>query len=74
MSYKENGSCSCERCGKLPAFKFSDVFFKEPYFDQHIADPDKSPLGTHIESREHKAAVMRQYGLSERGDKFHGSR
>lgn len=74
MSYKENGKCNCELCGRPPAFRFSDVFFQKPYFDEHIAHPDKSPLGNHIESREHKASLMRQIGISETGDKIHGSR
>jgi len=69
-----SASCHCEKCGKLPSFKFSDVYFKQPYFDEHIADADKTPHGTYIQSREHKASMMKQYGLNERGDKRHGSR
>ena len=68
-----SGKCHCEKCGQLPAFKFSDVYFRQPYFDENIAHPDKSPLGTHIQSREHKAFMMKQYGLGERGDKRHGA-
>ena len=74
LSYRENGKCSCEKCGRVPAFKFSDVYFKEPYFDQHISDPDKSPLGNFIATREQKAQLMKKFGLGERGDKYHGSR
>ena len=74
MSYRDNGKCFCEKCGSSPPFKFSDVYFKEPYFDKHIADPGKTPHGTFIQSREHKANMMRQYGIGEVGDKRHGAR
>ena len=74
VSYSSSGACSCDRCGKLPGFKFSDVFFKGSYFDPNIADPAKSPWGNHIRSREHKASLMRELGIRERGDKYHGSR
>lgn len=65
---------SCDKCGASNHFKFSDVYFKEPYLDQNITDPVKAPHGTYINSREHKAAVMKMNGIREFGDKRHGSR
>jgi hypothetical protein len=73
ISYSSKGE-TCDRCGNLGAFKFSDVFFKAPYFDANITDPVKAPHGTQINSRQHKADVMRANGLKEVGDKRHGSR
>lgn len=76
ISYSKNGE-TCDRCGNLGAFKFSDVFFdarKGAYIDHNITDPVKSPFGTLITSRSHKAEVMKQNGLREVGDKRHGSR
>ena len=73
LSYSASKT-SCNRCGSSSGFKFSDVYFKGPYFDGHIADPNKSPDGTFFHSREHKAAIMKSIGISEVGDKRHGSR
>ncbi len=73
VSYSSGGS-SCDRCGNLGTIKFADVYFKEPYFDAHIAHDTKAPFGTQIKSRQHKADVMREYGLKETGDKRHGAR
>lgn len=71
---KDGGkSESCDKCGASSGFKFSDVFFKGEYFDPHIAHPEKSPKGNLIRSREHKAALMREIGITECGDKRHGS-
>ena len=73
ISYS-NAGMTCDMCGPKSAFKFSDIYFKQPYFDPMLADPKKSPHGTQIESREHKAQVMRELGVTEAGDKRHGSR
>ena len=73
LSYSNQGM-SCDKCGDGGSMKFADVYFKEPYFDPMLADPKKSPNGTQITSRSHKAAVMRELGVTEAGDKRHGSR
>lgn len=74
LSYSAAGE-SCDSCGApASSFKFSDVFFRGPYHDQHIADPDRSPKGTFVRSREHKAALMAGLGIREVGDKVHGAR
>ena len=72
LSYSRDGE-KCDKCCPQSAFKFSDVFFKGEYFDPMLADPKKSLHGTLIKSREHKAEVMRQLGVTECGDKRHGS-
>lgn len=75
MSFSLSGAASCNACGpSSSAFKFSDVYFKEPYFDPHIAHPESSPRGNQIRSREHKAILMKEFGLKEKGDKVHGAR
>ena len=76
MSFRKD-ACVCDKCGVNSAFKFSDVYFnqaKGEYFDPHIAHPDKYPHGAMIKSREHKALLMKELGIRESGDKFHGSR
>ena len=73
ISYSKNSE-SCDKCGKVGALKFSDVYFKQPYFDPNISDPVKSPFGTHITSRSQKAELMRGLGLHEVGDRRHGAR
>ena len=66
---------SCNACAPHQAtFHFSDVFFQKPGFEEHIAHPEKAPQGVYVRSREHKAAVMRQLGLREVGDKVRGAR
>lgn len=72
LSYTPSGE-TCDKCGASSGFKFSDVFFKGEYFDPHIADYKKSPGGNLIRSREHKAQLMREIGITECGDKRHGS-
>jgi len=58
----------------MGTFRFSDVYFKAPGFESHLADPEKSPKGNFVRSREHKAMLMRTLGVREVGDKFHGAR
>lgn len=75
VSYSSAGE-SCNACAPatISTFKFSDVYFKGPGFEAHMADPEKSPKGNFVRSREHKAALMREIGIREVGDKVHGSR
>ena len=72
----QGGSEHCNVCGgaSISSFKFSDVYFKGPVFEPHLADPDKSPKGNFVTSREHKAALMRDLGVRETGDRVHGAR
>lgn len=76
ISYSSSGE-SCDRCGKLGSFTFSDVFFdqrKGAHFIPNLADPNKSQMGTLVTSRSHKAQVMRELGVKESGDRTHGAR
>lgn len=75
ISYSAKGE-ACDKCGRtsISSFKFSDVYFKSPGFEPHLADPDKSPKGNFVRSREHKAALMRELGVRETGDRVHGAR
>lgn len=75
VSYSSAGE-SCDRCGatEMGTFRFSDVYFKKPGFEPHLADPEKSPKGNFVASREHKAVLMRELGVREVGDKVHGAR
>lgn len=76
MSYS-SGNESCDKCGSLPAFRFSDVYFdqkKGAQFIPNLADSNKSQLGTLVTSRSHKAQVMRELGVKESGDRVHGAR
>lgn len=75
LSFNTAGECSCNACGsRAGSFKFSDVYFKGPGFESHLADPDKSPKGNFVNSREQKAMLMKQLGVREVGDKVHGAR
>ena len=52
-----------------------DVYFKGPYFDPNLGSPDVPghENGSYVESRQHKAMLMKRFGLSEAGDRRHGS-
>ena len=75
ISYTPAGE-SCDKCGggRLGTFRFSDVYFAGAGFEPHLADPDKSPKGNFVRSREHKAQLMRDLGVRETGDRVHGAR
>lgn len=73
LSYSSKGQ-NCNKCGDIPKFKFDDVYFKRAYFDPNIAHPDHSPLGNEIRSRSQKSFLMKELGMRESGDKFHGAR
>ena len=63
----------CNMCGQVPITSSKDAYFRAPYFEQHFAD-DKHPHGQFVESKEHKAQIMRTLGIREGGDLRHGSR
>lgn len=75
MHFSSLGSC-CDKCGTLASVPNPDVFFKTPYLDPHLVDTAKPEQknGVWIESRGQKAALMRQLGVREAGDKRHGGR
>jgi hypothetical protein len=67
----------CDKCGLLNPVVQPDVYFKGAYYDESIVD-EKNPAtwdkGTYVESRAHKAALMKKHNLFESGDRKHGSR
>ena len=75
MSFSSSGE-TCNACAPstMSSFRFSDVFFQKPGFEPHLAHPENSPKGNFVHSREHKAALMRELGVKEVGDKVHGAR
>lgn len=68
----------CNICFDASVPHNPDVYFKAPYWDEHLHDFDDPShdleRGTYIRSREHKAYVMKKLGLREAGYKRHGSR
>lgn len=64
----------CDACGNLKTVSVPDVYFRKPYFDEHLSHPEHSPKGNFVESRGHKAALMRTLNVREVGDKVHGAR
>lgn len=51
----------------------TDVYFKEPHFDEHLADA-KHPQGQEVRSKKHKSRIMKEQGVREAGDRRHGAR
>lgn len=64
--------CDDFACGNLRSPLIPDVYFREPYFDPNLAN-EKNPQGVQVESRRHKAHLLREQGLKEGGDRYHGS-
>lgn len=65
--------CDAPECGNLKTPWVPDVHFSRPEVIEHLADQEH-PFGQMIESRRHKARVMREQGIREDGDRHHGSR
>lgn len=67
---------TCEDCGRLTSLYYPDVYFPgEPYMDPNLVRPTDvhSPDGILVRSKRHKAALLREQGLVERGDRVHGA-
>lgn len=73
---RDDGAESCDKCSSISSPWLPDVYFKEPYLDPNLAHPDrpKEKDGVWVESRRHKAQLMKEQGLVEGGDKKHGAR
>ena len=69
-------SCMCDKCGGLTSSFVPDIYFKEPYLDPNLAHPNRpwEKNGVWVRSRAHKAALMKEQGLREAGDRKHGAR
>ena len=67
----------CNRCFDPSIPSNPDVYFRQPYWDEHLCDYDDPSYdvsrGTFITSRAHKAYVMKKLGVQESGDRRHGS-
>jgi len=61
----------CDKCGNAGNLSFPDVYFDgKP--EENLADgPDGKPI-TFL-SRGHKARYLKEHGISEAGDRFHGA-
>ena len=60
----------CPNCGAETARLISAtriICDLEPYFDENLADPKKSPHGQYVTSRQHRKKLMKEQGLMEAG-------
>ena len=76
IRYNRHGE-TCDGCGGLStAVGCPDVYFRQPYLDPNLAHPDRphEANGVWVTSRRHKAALMAEQNLVERGDKRGGAR
>lgn len=68
----------CNRCFDPSISSNPDVYFRQPYWDEHLCDYDDPSYdfkrGTFIRSKAHKAYVMKKLGIREAGDMRNGSR
>lgn len=58
----------CEHCGDVPLVSQPDVYFRSPYFDEHLADKEH-PHGQHITSKRHKAEILKKLNMEEVGSR-----
>lgn len=70
---REDGTEYCNACSDVGVISSPDVYFKEPYWEENLGDV-KHPHGRWISSKQEKGRIMKELGLSESGDKKHGSR
>jgi len=75
MRFTADGE-SCDRCGNLGNVNVPDVYFRAPYLDPNLPHPNRpwEKDGVWVESKQHKARLMAEQGLVERGDRRHGHR
>lgn len=68
----------CNQCFDSTIPENPDVYFKAPYWDEHLHDQDDPSWdvnkGTFITSKKHKAYVLKKLGIRELGDRWGGSR
>ena len=67
---------TCDSCGALGNLYAPDVYFDRPYLDPNLVTPKdhNSPDGIWVESKRHKAQLLKEQGLRECGDRVHGAR
>lgn len=64
---------ACISCGDFNMPWVPDVYFKEPYFDEHLGD-QSHPNGRWVVSARQKADLLKALGAHEAGDRVHGAR
>ena len=75
MRFTNEGQ-SCNACGSFQNKGTPDVYFRAPYLDPNLAHPNRpwEKDGVWVESKQHKARLMAEQNLVERGDHRHGAR
>lgn len=65
----------CDRCAGLGNVWVPDVSFRRPYFDPNLGNPGRpgEKDGVWVESKQHKARIMREQHLRERSDRVGGA-
>lgn len=61
---------SCPQCGAKTTRLISPtriICDLEPYFDENLAHPQKSPHGSYVTSRQDRKRKMKELGLAEAG-------
>ena len=74
VAYSDSGERmeTCNNCGNVTITYIPDVYWPgHVHTNPNITDRMGHPI--ELTSRRHKAQVMRQQGISEAGDRFHGS-
>ena len=68
--------CNSAECGQLGNLDVPDVYFRKPYNDPNLVNhmDVKNKNGVWVESKRHKAMLMREKGVVEAGDKSGGGR
>ncbi len=66
-----NGSEVCDKCGNLSGTWYPDVFWDGNTTNNNITNSMGEPIP--FFSRQQKAKVLREKGMSEAGDRVHGA-
>ena len=70
---REDGTESCNNCSDVRRPVAYDVYFKEPYYDENLANKE-NPHGRWVPDKKTKAQYMKEKGIREAGDKVRGAR
>lgn len=63
---------NCNHCGEVGSAYVPDVYWPgHAYTSENITDKMGNPIL--LESRQHKARVMKEQGMVEAGDRYHGT-
>lgn len=71
VTYSADGRAEeCDRCGHVGNVWVPDVYFRGRHKDPNIVDNMGNEI--YIESRQHKATLMRERGMREANDRLRG--